>query len=35
VTTALREQLGLILKTAKIKLEVIVVDHVEKIPTEN
>lgn len=34
VTTALREQLGLALKTAKEPLDVVVVDHVER-PTPN
>lgn len=32
---ALREQLGLQLEEKKEKLDVLVVDHVEKVPTEN
>jgi uncharacterized protein (TIGR03435 family) len=35
LTKALREQLGLILKPAKIQLEVVVIDNANKIPTEN
>lgn len=33
--TALRTQLGLTLRQQKTKIEVLLVDHVEKIPTEN
>jgi uncharacterized protein (TIGR03435 family) len=32
---AMREQLGLKLETRRAPLEIIVVDHVEKVPTEN
>jgi uncharacterized protein (TIGR03435 family) len=33
--TALRETFGLRLERTKVKLEVVVIDHVDKIPTEN
>jgi uncharacterized protein (TIGR03435 family) len=33
--TALREMFGLRLEKAKVKLEVVVIDHVDKVPTEN
>jgi uncharacterized protein (TIGR03435 family) len=33
--TALRETFGLRLEKAKVKLEVVVIDHAEKVPTEN
>jgi uncharacterized protein (TIGR03435 family) len=33
--TALRETFGLRLEKAKVKLEVVVIDHVDKVPTEN
>jgi len=35
INSALEKQLGLKLTTGKANLDVIVVDHVEKIPTEN
>lgn len=33
--TALREQLGLSLRTQKVRVDVVIVDHVEKAPTDN
>ncbi|MGO9256363.1 MAG: TIGR03435 family protein [Bryobacteraceae bacterium] len=33
--TALHDQLGLRLQTQKVSVEVVIVDHVEKVPTEN
>jgi uncharacterized protein (TIGR03435 family) len=33
--TALRETFGLRLEKTKVKLELVVIDHVDKIPTEN
>jgi uncharacterized protein (TIGR03435 family) len=35
ILTAVREQLGLKLQAAKELLEILVIDHAEKIPTEN
>lgn len=35
VSTAVREQLGLRLQSAKVPLNVIVVDHIDRQPTEN
>ena len=35
IADALRDQLGLKLETRRAPLEIIVVDHVEKVPTEN
>ena len=35
IVSALEKQLGLKLSASKAKLDVIVVDHVERIPTEN
>jgi uncharacterized protein (TIGR03435 family) len=35
LTTALREQLGLRLTSAKVPVEMVVIDHLEKAPTEN
>jgi uncharacterized protein (TIGR03435 family) len=31
----MREQLGLKLETRRAPLEIVVVDHLEKVPTEN
>ena len=33
--TALREQLGLKLQPQKVPVDFLVIDHVDKIPTEN
>jgi uncharacterized protein (TIGR03435 family) len=33
--TALREQLGLSLRTQKLRVDVVIVDHVERAPTAN
>ena len=33
--TAVQEQLGLRLESRKLPLDLIVVDHIEKVPTEN
>jgi uncharacterized protein (TIGR03435 family) len=35
VFTALQEQLGLRLETRRLPVEILVIDHVEKAPTEN
>jgi uncharacterized protein (TIGR03435 family) len=35
LTDAMREQLGLKLETRRAPLEIVVVDHLEKVPTEN
>ncbi len=33
--TALQDQLGLKLETAKVQVQILIVDHAEKVPTEN
>jgi uncharacterized protein (TIGR03435 family) len=33
--TALQEQLGLKLESQKVPVEILVIDHVDRIPTEN
>lgn len=35
ISTALREQLGLRLQSAKVPSKVIIVDHINRHPTEN
>jgi uncharacterized protein (TIGR03435 family) len=35
IFTALREQLGLRLEPRKVPVEILVIDHLEKVPTQN
>jgi uncharacterized protein (TIGR03435 family) len=35
IVDALRKQLGLVLEDTKVALDVLVVDHVDRTPTEN
>ena len=35
IFTALREEMGIRLESAKVPVEMVVIDHLEKAPTEN
>ena len=35
ITTVLQEQLGLKLTSAKVPVKMVVIDHLDKVPTDN